>query len=112
MRLSFLTLGVALATLGYSFRFDEVDGLAAKGLGKRAAYDLEVYLDNIRNGRPNNRTCDLTNISVRREWYVPTQLVFFVTEILLTSIVFRGDVSKKERKEYIDAVLCLQKKKP
>lgn len=42
MRFSFLTLGVAFATLGSSFKVDEVDGLSAKGLGKRAAYDLEA----------------------------------------------------------------------
>lgn len=107
MRISFLTLSVAFAALSSSFRFDEVDGLAVKGLGKRTAYDLEVYLDNIRNGRPNKRSCDMSNVSVRREWYV-SPLISRYWDFALT--IHRGDLSKKERREYINAVLCLQRK--
>lgn len=41
------------------------------------------------NGKTKRGGCNLFNVAVRREW---------------------GDLSKKERKSYTDAVLCLQKK--
>ncbi|KAF9691299.1 hypothetical protein EKO04_010796 [Ascochyta lentis] len=55
-----------------------------------ASADLAVKTSLSENSKTKRGSCNLYNVAVRREW---------------------GTLSKRERKSYIDAVLCLQKKK-
>ncbi|KAK2775464.1 hypothetical protein FQN52_003526 [Onygenales sp. PD_12] len=82
MRLDIFSVGLALGYLAAQGAADEVDDLAAQGLELRRAYDAEVG---------GERTCTLENAAVRREW---------------------STLSADERKDYINAVLCLQSKDP
>ncbi|PGH14616.1 hypothetical protein AJ79_02951 [Helicocarpus griseus UAMH5409] len=82
MRLDIFSVGLALGYLLGQGMADEVDDLAARGLENRRAYDAEVG---------GERTCTLENAAVRKEW---------------------NALADNEKREYIDAVLCLQKLEP
>ncbi|PGH18781.1 hypothetical protein AJ79_00194 [Helicocarpus griseus UAMH5409] len=80
--ISFIAVLLALFTQTTQ-AWDAVHALAAKGLTNRLLYDLKNFPGS------GYRKCNWSNVAIRREW---------------------GSLSKRERKEYINAVLCLQKK--
>ncbi|EEH36257.2 tyrosinase central domain-containing protein [Paracoccidioides lutzii Pb01] len=79
MRLGIVCVALVSAYLPVQTVASEVDDLAAQGLEIRRAYDAEIG---------GERTCDIENTAVRREW---------------------NTLTADEKKEYINAVLCLQK---
>ncbi|KGM92544.1 uncharacterized protein PADG_11373 [Paracoccidioides brasiliensis Pb18] len=78
MRLGIVCVALVSAYLPVHTVASEVDDLAAQGLEIRRAYDAEIG---------GEGTCDFENTAVRREW---------------------NTLTADEKKEYINAVLCLQ----
>ena len=67
------------------------------------------YKNQLRNQLSNNTSgCNGRNVAVRREWF-QTRILPFMT---YDTKVLRGTLSRRERKNYIDAVKCLQRKPP
>lgn len=74
-----------LASIPAAQASDPVTKLANHGIEIRKRYDDQLAAQ----GKQGCTSCTFENAAVRREW---------------------GSLSKKERKDYIDAVLCLQSK--
>ena len=80
---------------------NDVDTLAQLGLQAQETTNATLQKEKRAPG-----SCTLKTLSVRREWYVG----FYNTKYHATHSWPRGALSKSERKNYTDAVLCLQEK--
>ena len=90
---------VAFASGVSAVKQTEHDKLAARGLEKLRA-------DIARNGYPNPEKCTMENVAVRKEWCV-SEFVFEMPDLTNLS---RSQLSKPDRRNFIDAMKCLHSK--